>query len=136
MSLLDDHLPAPARAEGAPSASAAGGHGWANPRSWPPSLLVGVIVFGVVLAVLILTPWITPHDPTATESGQSLKPGFWAGNVTHFLGTDLQGRDIKGKAVFVYSIPTPGGRDPSAIIGHRDRHRTSSSPAGDRASLG
>ena len=32
------------------------------------------------------------------------------------LGTaaDLLGRDIRGKAVFIYSVPTPGGRDHSA----------------------
>jgi ABC-type dipeptide/oligopeptide/nickel transport system permease subunit len=90
MSLLDDHLPAPARAEGAPSASPAGGPGWANPRSWPPSLLVGVIVFGVVLAVLILTPWITPHDPAAQNLSGRLAPS----SAGHLLGTDHLGRDV------------------------------------------
>ena len=42
--------------------------------------------------------------------------GVSASAVWVGLGTaaDLKGRDIKDKAVFIYSIPTPGGRDHSA----------------------
>jgi hypothetical protein len=49
----------------------------------------------------------TVGTPPAGLSGEAV----WVG-----LGTaaDLRGRDIKDKAVFVYSVPTPGGRDHSA----------------------
>jgi ABC-type dipeptide/oligopeptide/nickel transport system permease subunit len=89
MSLLDDHLPATADTEDAPPAGPACGGG-ANPRTWPPSLLVGVTVFGVVLAVLILTPWIMPHDPTAQNLAGRLAPS----SAQHLLGTDHLGRDV------------------------------------------
>jgi hypothetical protein len=46
----------------------------------------------------------------------TLPDGISAQAVWVGLGTaaDLRGRDVKGKAAFVYSIPTPGGRDHSA----------------------
>src|SRR6478672_12990174 len=49
----------------------------------------------------------TVGTPAAGISAQAV----WVG-----LGTaaDLLGRDIKDKAVFIYSVPTPGGRDHSA----------------------
>src|SRR5262249_43164043 len=49
----------------------------------------------------------TVGTPPAGISAQAV----WVG-----LGTaaDLQGRDVRGKAVFIYSVPTPGGRDHSA----------------------
>ncbi len=49
----------------------------------------------------------TVGTPPAGISAQAV----WVG-----LGTeaDLIGREIKGKAVFIYSVPTPGGRDHSA----------------------
>src|SRR5437764_132266 len=90
MSLLDDHLPGTAPAEDARPASLAGGPGWTNVRSWPPSLLVGAIVFGVVLVVLILTPWIMPHDPAAQNLSGRLAPS----SAGHLLGTDHLGRDV------------------------------------------
>jgi hypothetical protein len=49
----------------------------------------------------------TVGTPPAGISAQAV----WVG-----LGTaaDLMGREIKDKAVFIYSVPTPGGRDHSA----------------------
>jgi hypothetical protein len=49
----------------------------------------------------------TVGTPPAGVTAQAV----WVG-----LGTaaDLQGRDVRGKAVFIYSVPTPGGRDHSA----------------------
>jgi peptidase M28-like protein len=43
--------------------------------------------------------------------GMELEP-VWAGLG---LAADFIGRDVKGKAVVVYSIPTPGGRSSSAL---------------------
>jgi ABC-type dipeptide/oligopeptide/nickel transport system permease subunit len=65
-------------------------HRWAGMRGWPPSLRVGVVVFGAVLLVLLLTPWIAPHDPAAQDPENRLS-GPGAG---HLLGTDQLGRDV------------------------------------------
>jgi hypothetical protein len=50
------------------------------------------------------------ESPSATGEGITA-PVVWVG-----LGTaaDFQGRDVKGKTVMIYSVPTPGGRDHSA----------------------
>lgn len=51
-----------------------------------------------------------------TESPGTKGDGVTAPVVWVGLGTaaDIQGRDVKGKAVMIYSLPTPGGRDHSA----------------------
>src|SRR5258707_2715863 len=51
-----------------------------------------------------------------TESPGTKGAGITAPGVPVGLGTaaDFQGRDVKGKAVMIYSLPTPGGRDHSA----------------------
>src|SRR5262245_16497430 len=51
------------------------------------------------------------NETVGTPPAGITAEAVWVG-----LGTaaDLQGRDIKGKAVFIYSVPTPGGRDHSA----------------------
>jgi peptide/nickel transport system permease protein len=89
MSLLDDHLAASAP-DATPPARATGKGGWRDLRTWPPSLLVGVTVFGFVLVALILTPWIMPLDPAAQDLARRLAPG----SAEHLLGTDQLGRDV------------------------------------------
>jgi hypothetical protein len=51
------------------------------------------------------------NGTVGTAPGGTTAPAVWVG-----LGTaaDLLGRDLKDKAVFIYSIATPGGRDHSA----------------------
>src|SRR5579871_419138 len=51
-----------------------------------------------------------------TESPGTKGDGITAPVVWVGLGTaaDFQGRDVRGKAVMIYSVPTPGGRDHSA----------------------
>jgi hypothetical protein len=51
------------------------------------------------------------NETVGTPPNGITAQAVWVG-----LGTaaDLMGRDIKDKAVFIYSIPTPGGRDHSA----------------------
>jgi hypothetical protein len=51
------------------------------------------------------------NETVGTPPGGISAQAVWVG-----LGTaaDLLGRDIRGKAVFIYSVPTPGGRDHSA----------------------
>jgi peptide/nickel transport system permease protein len=61
--------------------------------------LVSLFFLALLIVVALLAPWIAPHDPTRQESGQSLRPGFWAGNTSFVLGTDLQGRDILSRLI-------------------------------------
>src|SRR5260370_19218164 len=51
------------------------------------------------------------NGTVGTPASGTNAPAVWVG-----LGTaaDLKGRDIKDKAVFIYSVATPGGRDHSA----------------------
>jgi hypothetical protein len=51
------------------------------------------------------------NGTVGTPGGGIEAAAVWVG-----LGTaaDLRGRDIRDKAVFIYSVPTPGGRDHSA----------------------
>ncbi|MDA3625520.1 ABC transporter permease [Saccharopolyspora oryzae] len=91
MSLLDDHLRAPeAQRTETSSPRLTRRRGWANVRTWPVSLRVGVAVFAAVLLVLALTPWIAPHDPTAQDLAARLAPP----GGEHLLGTDQLGRDV------------------------------------------
>ena len=79
MSLLDDRPPVlTAR------------RGWTNLRTWPPSLLVGATLFTLILVILLLTPWLMPHDPDAQNLDNRLAPAGGA----HPLGTDHLGRDV------------------------------------------
>ncbi|MBT2224704.1 ABC transporter permease [Nonomuraea sp. NEAU-A123] len=89
MSLLDDHLTSKAPND-APATGAERGRGRAGLRTWPPSLLVGATLFGLILITLILTPWIMPHDPAAQNLADRLAPS----GATHPLGSDHLGRDV------------------------------------------
>ncbi|MFD1542070.1 ABC transporter permease [Nonomuraea guangzhouensis] len=89
MSLLDDHLAGKAPND-APATGAERGRGRTGLRSWPPSLLVGSALFGLILITLVLTPWIMPHDPAAQNLADRLAPS----GATHLLGSDHLGRDV------------------------------------------
>ena len=51
---------------------------------------LGLSVFAVIAGVLILTPWITPHDPAALDLRLRMAPP----SPEHWLGTDHLGRDV------------------------------------------
>ena len=51
---------------------------------------VGLSVFVVIAGVLILTPWISPHDPAALDLRLRMAPP----SQEHWLGTDHPGRDV------------------------------------------
>src|ERR1700676_4774618 len=74
------------------------------PNSWETSLVVGESV----------TPLKTTFpitDTVGTGANTVEAPAIWLG-----LGTpaDFRDRDVRGKAVLLYSNPTPGGRDHTA----------------------
>ncbi len=74
------------------------------PTSWTASYSVGG------KATKLAT--VFPINDTPGTSAQGVDADLvWVG-----LGTaaDFRGRDVKGKAVMIYSVPTPGGRDHTA----------------------
>ncbi|MBA2809597.1 ABC transporter permease [Streptomyces sp. KM273126] len=63
-------------------------------RHW--TLRVGATVFAVVVAVLVLTPWIAPYDPADQDLSRRLA-GF---SAEHWLGTDQLGRDVLSRLMY------------------------------------
>lgn len=63
-------------------------------RGGRPSVAFGVLI--AIIGVVILSPWIAPHDPTAVQLETRLLPPFWmeGGDLKHLFGTDHLGRDI------------------------------------------
>ena len=56
------------------------------PLDW--QVLAGLVL--VVVLVAVISPWITPHDPYATDTLAKVRPPSW----THWMGTDDLGRDV------------------------------------------
>jgi hypothetical protein len=79
-----------------------------KPLWYPTSWTAEITTDGRTTALKSVFP-IT-ESPSTAESGIAA-PVVWVG-----LGTaaDFNGRDVKGKTVLIYSLPTPGGRDHSA----------------------
>ena len=79
-----------------------------KPLWYPESWTAEVIVAGKATK---LTSSFPITGTVGTPAGGIAAEAVWIG-----LGTaaDLQGRDVKGKAVVIYSIATPGGRSHSA----------------------
>jgi hypothetical protein len=79
-----------------------------KPLWYPTAWTAEFTVDGRTQALKTVFP-ITDSPPTADD-------GITASVVWVGLGTaaDFQGRDVKGKTVMIYSLPTPGGRDHSA----------------------
>lgn len=67
-----------------------------------PPVSIGAIIVGFLLLVVILGPSLAPHDPTAQELADRLKPPFWAegGSLRYPLGTDDLGRDILSRMMY------------------------------------
>ena len=66
---------------------------------------LGMSVFAVIAALLLLTPWISPHDPTALDLRLRLAPP----DPQHWLGTDHLGRDVLSRLL-------EGGRFSVSIV--------------------
>jgi ABC-type dipeptide/oligopeptide/nickel transport system permease subunit len=60
-------------------------------RAW-----FGVLVVLLILMAAIAAPLIARHDPTAID----LTRGLEAPSMTHWMGTDIQGRDIWARLVY------------------------------------
>jgi ABC-type dipeptide/oligopeptide/nickel transport system permease subunit len=99
--------------EGAsPAASLDAGATGTARRLWRLKWGLGAaVVMLAVIAVTILAPWISPHDPIAVDIRHRLAPPAWMarGTVEHLLGTDQVGRDLLARVIY-------GGRV-SLVIG-------------------
>ncbi len=58
--------------------------------------LVGLVVFGVILLMAVLAPWLTPYSPIKTDFSAYLQPP----GARHALGTDELGRDVLSRIIF------------------------------------
>ncbi len=65
-------------------------------------LMAGMIIFGLIVAMALLAPFISPHDPYAQDLGNRLVPPFWQEGMTweHVLGTDRLGRDYLSRIIY------------------------------------
>ena len=62
-----------------------------NRKRWfNPVLVAGVVVLGFLLAVIVITPLVSPYSPTEPDFTQ---PTFAGPSLSHPLGTDNFGRD-------------------------------------------
>src|SRR5918995_1239155 len=66
----------------------------AQGRHW--TFAFGAVLLSLVLLVLVLTPWISPHDPAA----QDLTNRLAAPSSEHWLGTDPLGRDVLSRLMW------------------------------------
>ena len=57
---------------------------------------LGVTVFATIVIILLLTPWIAPHDPAAQDLAHRLS----APSAAHWFGTDNLGRDVLSRLMF------------------------------------
>lgn len=72
-------------------------------RVWRDKLLLLWLSLALlILLAAILAPLIAPHDPYATKMAYSRKPPGWVSpdQVTYWLGTDVQGRDMLSRVLF------------------------------------
>ncbi len=72
----------------------------------------GVCVVGVIAAVSILAPVLSPYDPDAVDAAIRLAP---IGSPAHLLGTDDLGRDILSRLLWGGRVSLVVGLAPVAI---------------------
>ncbi|TCZ58616.1 ABC transporter permease [Roseicella aquatilis] len=82
--------------------------------------LFGLVVFAVIVLVAVLAPWIAPQDPYDLAQldimDGRLEPGSVGGSgITHWLGTDDQGRDMLSGILYGLRISLTVGAG-SAIL--------------------
>src|SRR5919197_241722 len=62
-----------------------------------PTLLAGLVLLAVVVAVAIAAPLLTPYDPIVQKLDEAFQPPL---SRNHILGTDNFGRDIWSRIVY------------------------------------
>jgi peptide/nickel transport system permease protein len=66
------------------------------------SLVIGLGILAVIVAIALLAPVLAPHDPYAQDLTKRLIPPFWyaKGDWLHPLGTDNLGRDYLSRMLY------------------------------------
>lgn len=62
------------------------------------SFMIGLVLFGFVVALAVLAPWIAPTDPNRTAIRLRFRPPSW--DAVMLLGTDNLGRNILSRVVY------------------------------------
>ena len=65
-------------------------------RHWPVSLWVGLGAVGLLVAIAVVGPFLTPYDPINGDILNSLAPP----SIHHLMGTDLYGRDVFTRVIY------------------------------------
>ncbi|MGN6332168.1 MAG: ABC transporter permease [Motilibacteraceae bacterium] len=60
------------------------------------TLMAGVVIVGLLLAVAVLAPVLAPYDPVK----QDLQNALQSPSATHLLGTDKYGRDVLSRLLW------------------------------------
>lgn len=74
---------------------------WRVTRENLPAWIAGGALL-IIIAIAVLAPLISPHDPTATDIRARLLPPLWmdGGDASHPLGTDSIGRDLLARILY------------------------------------
>jgi peptide/nickel transport system permease protein len=59
------------------------------------ALSIGLALIALHIVLAVLAPWISGHDPVATDPSAALTGSTWS----HWLGTDQYGRDILSRTL-------------------------------------
>jgi ABC-type dipeptide/oligopeptide/nickel transport system permease subunit len=66
--------------------------------------MAGLILLLIVVFMCLAAPVFAPHDPSAGNLPQRLKPGIWSDDTpddgVYLLGTDSQGRDLFSRILY------------------------------------
>ncbi len=63
-------------------------------RNW--RIKIPLLILTAIIVISLLAPLIAPYDPLSAPSGEELRPP----SLTHFLGTDLLGRDVFSRVLY------------------------------------
>lgn len=66
----------------------------------PRTLVIGLVMLGIAMAVAVIGPFVLPQDPLALNFGEALK----SPSAAHWMGTDNFGRDVLTRIVYGASI--------------------------------
>lgn len=61
-----------------------------------PVTVAMIAVLALIVAVALLAPWISPHDPLAVDLADTLAPP----SARHWLGADDSGRDLLSRLIW------------------------------------
>ena len=74
-------------------------------RSWPVTLLLGVVLMLLLVIATAGAPWIAPYDPNSQDFDAIMIPP----NLAHLFGTDNIGRDIFSRVLYGTRIDLVAG---------------------------